>query len=77
MLIRVRISMAIPARDDGEVGEKTIVCEGVVLRYGPPAKGDKGRPAGCNTAIMFTKISKKDKNTIAGYVKNQLAKITD
>lgn len=77
VMSRVRISMAIPAREDGGVDEKTIVCEGIVLRYDPPSKEDKDQPAGSNTAIMFTRISKKDKNTIAGYVKNQLAKITD
>ena len=64
VMSKVKISMVILS--------KNITCEGVVLRYDPPQKEDN--QSGWNTAIMFTKISRQDKNTIADYVKYQLEK---
>jgi len=71
VMSKIKISMAIPAEKDNKVAPKNIACEGIVLRYDPPESADV-KTSGWNTAIMFTKISKKDKNTIAEYVKSQL-----
>jgi len=62
VMSKVRVSMAIPTIKEDKIVSKNVSCEGVVLRYD-----------GNNTAIMFTKISKKDKDTLAGYVKARLA----
>jgi len=74
VMSKVKIAMSIPSIKDAKIAPKSIICEGIVLRYDPSAKNDT-QTTGYNAAIMFTKISKKDKNTIADYVKNQLSKI--
>ena len=69
---KVRVSMSIPAIKKDRILSKNVSCDGIVLRYDPPSKED-AYATGCNTAIMFTKISKKDKDTLAEYVKTRLA----
>lgn len=85
IMSKVNIFMSIPLFEEDKIILKSITCEGIILRYDPlskedthaslPGKKQGWQTTGCNTAIMFTKISKKDKNTIADYVKNQLSKI--
>jgi hypothetical protein len=69
---KVKVSMSVPAIRQDRILSKNVSCEGIVLRYDPPAEEDT-HATGCNTAIMFTKISKKDKDTLAEYVKTRLA----
>ncbi len=72
---KVKISMTIPNKKGARIVPKKITCEGVVLRCTPPEKDDP--PLGSNAAIMFTKISQKDMDIIADYVKLQLLRLKE
>lgn len=62
VMSKVKVAMSIPSIKGYGITSKNIACEGVIVRA-----------AGCNTAIMFTRISKRDKNSIAEYIKTRLA----
>jgi hypothetical protein len=74
-MTKVRITMTVPVEKNNKISGKNITCEGIVVRADSPE--DLFPQIKQNAAIMFTEISDTDKQIIANYVNNQIAKFKE
>lgn len=75
VMSKVRVAMTIPFSKNDKVLSKKIMCDGVVVRCEAPREDEP--QLGWNAAVMFTNISKNQKDTIATYINYQLANLKE